>query len=810
MATQRPSPSPVLKNFHRHDRFRIRGPHFLLLFNLLLVTVSSARAQTAPQQYVYGGSLGGAPLSTVSGFSKNGQTGALIPLASSPFNERLEGGPLAIGGKGKFLFVLNQTSNDISMFQIDQTSGALTEVPASPFKVPKSNPNFAQPPGNPTAIAASDALVFVGYGTSDVQPIFSAVVSLSIDTSGARPILVTQTYADSLVSYPNQLLIDSKRLHLYVGRSNGANGQIYNGALVYDASSLALLGSAGGTNGGAGRSIAVDPQSRFFFNGRGSVGGFIDSCIISPVDGTTTSCLPPISLGAGAWPASMVVDTSGRFLYVNGGSVFSIDPSSGGLTQVLSIPNIVFSRDGTVVDPMGPYIYSYVQGNGVHVYQVNQQSGNLTEIAGSPFGNGAGSIAITGTPTQPISGPGAQIFPSSADFGSVTVGKSSSTKVFSVVNTGTAPLIITSATIAGANAASFSPSNTCATPVAPNANCSVSITFSPVSAGTLSATLKVADNAAGSPQTLALNGTGLAAVPAVTLMPGTPSFPTIAAGTTGVPQILTITNSGDAALHIASVTITGPNPSDFSLTNNCSAPVAPSASCSISLVFTPLAPGVRTAILNITDDSATSPEMVALNAIATPAATIIAPTGITTQSVAAGQPANYSLALTPGDGFSGTVSLSCTGAPLGATCSVPASVQVVSTANTLFSVAVTTSGAAHALLPYSSGPQFGPFHAWPVLYALMLVLMALLARPARAGQIRAKQLACSGAFAMMVLFAVFGVAGCGGGAASGPPPPPPVITPAGTYTLTVTPSAMSASGKPLQLMPMQLTLKVGL
>jgi hypothetical protein len=58
---------------------------------------------------------------------------------------------------------------------------------------------------------------------------------------------------------------------------------------------------------------------------------------------------------------------------------------------------------------------------------------------------------------------------------------------------------------------------------------------------------------------------------------------------------------------------------------------------------------------------------------------------------------------------------------------------------------------------------------------------------------------------------------CGGGGGSGnsvqqqqpPSPPPPVITPSGTYTLTVTPSATPAgSTKSFSLSPISLTLVV--
>jgi hypothetical protein len=60
---------------------------------------------------------------------------------------------------------------------------------------------------------------------------------------------------------------------------------------------------------------------------------------------------------------------------------------------------------------------------------------------------------------------------------------------------------------------------------------------------------------------------------------------------------------------------------------------------------------------------------------------------------------------------------------------------------------------------------------------------------------------------VVVLGAVLNATGCGGGSAARTTPPQ-VVTPQGTSNMVVTPSAMSSSGKPLQLQPMQLTLTV--
>jgi hypothetical protein len=643
---------PRLPVFLDGIRLSSKSWRLLLGIGIILVAIPAANAQTSSQQYVYSSQPLNSTTSVVAGFSKTSQTGALGVVPGSPFNERLEGGLVAIDGQGKFLFVLNPGSNDISMFQINQTSGALTEVPASPFQVPATiNPNLA--PSQPLSIATekSGKFLFVGYYLGDFQG-NSSVVSLTIDTSGSSPVLVT-TQSTELVSggAPSRLLVDPKGIHLYVGMTLGQNGLYENNAEVYSIDGLTgALSFVGTADSGSAemRSMAIDPQGRFLFAGWGNVSGFLDSCVISPVDGTTGSPSFTIDLGLNIYTDVLLVENSGNFLYANqtaGTFLYSLDQLTGALTLVAGpLPNVIL--DIAVADPQGPYLYSLF-GGGIHAYQVNQQSGNLSEIPGSPFNsgatNGASGLAISGNPVQAVSGPAATIFPSTGySGGTVAVGSSGQTGVFSLVNIGNQNLAINSISITGPNASSFSQTHTCASTLAPNANCSISINFTPASLGTLSATLQVADNAPGSPQTLALNGTGVAPAPAIAFSPTVPSFPTITEGTTGAAQTLTVMSSGTGQLHVASVAITGPNPSDFSFTNNCTAPVAPGNNCTIMLVFNPIGPGQRTADLTITDDAPNSPQSISLSATANPTFTPgPAPGGSTTASVSAGQPAQY-------------------------------------------------------------------------------------------------------------------------------------------------------------------------
>ena len=491
--------------------------------------------------------------------------------------------------------------------------------------------------------------------------------------------------------------------------------------------------------------------------------------------------------------------------------VYSIDPVTGALTQILGpLANISFIA--AAADPAGPYIYS-VLGNGIAGYQVDQQSGNLTPIPGSPFNDGDNltggivGITISGNSIQAVSGPAAIISPATAIFGA-TAGTTSPTKMFSIVNIGDQILSINSISITGPNSSSFLETNTCASTLAPNTNCSISINFMPASAGVFSAMLQVADNTPGSPQTLALTGTGVAPVPAFTLSPTAPSFPTITEGTAGTPQTLTVLSTGTAALHIAAVSLSGPNPLDFSVTNNCPAPIAPNGSCTILLVFNPLGPGQRNANLMITDDAVGSPQIVSLTATANPAFSPgPAPNGSTTASVSSGQTAQYLLQLNPGPGYGGTVSLACSGAPLNATCQVPATVTVANGAQAPFTVAVSTAGGA--LLPPSEPWRFIPPARLRVLLPLAFALLLLIMTRNRwliGGGLGARRLAWSGTFAAILLCSVLYATGCGSTTVT--TTPQLSVTPPGTSTISITLSAMSPTQQPLQLPPIQLTLTV--
>jgi hypothetical protein len=105
--------------------------------------------------------------------------------------------------------------------------------------------------------------------------------------------------------------------------------------------------------------------------------------------------------------------------------------------------------------------------------------------------------------------------------------------------------------------------------------------------------------------------------PAAILSTVTLNFGNQTAGTSSPPSTVTLTNGGTAALNVSGVSVTGTHASDFSQSNNCLGALAPSASCTIAVTFSPTTSGVRNASLSIADNAPGNPHSVALTGTGT-------------------------------------------------------------------------------------------------------------------------------------------------------------------------------------------------
>jgi hypothetical protein len=119
-------------------------------------------------------------------------------------------------------------------------------------------------------------------------------------------------------------------------------------------------------------------------------------------------------------------------------------------------------------------------------------------------------------------------------------------------------------------------------------------------------------NSSGVPAVMPIVAVTTSSTPTVTLSPAKVSYPAQLVNTSSAAQTVTLTDTGSAALTIGGISFAGPDASDFAQTNTCGSSLAAGAACTISITFTPLASGLRTGTLNVTDNASGSPQKVQL------------------------------------------------------------------------------------------------------------------------------------------------------------------------------------------------------
>ena len=185
--------------------------------------------------------------------------------------------------------------------------------------------------------------------------------------------------------------------------------------------------------------------------------------------------------------------------------------------------------------------------------------------------------------------------PYSLAFGNQLVGNTSPSQTVTLSNNGQQAVSLTSIRSQGANASDFTVISSCPPSLAAGANCALTVTFRPPKDGNFSAQISIADNAAGSPQTVPMTGSGTG----FELSPSNVGFGSWPVGTTSTPQVVTLTNLAPVALPVTDVTFTGTHSANFAETNNCGSSLPANSSCTISVTFTPSQKGTVKATLEV-------------------------------------------------------------------------------------------------------------------------------------------------------------------------------------------------------------------
>ncbi len=204
---------------------------------------------------------------------------------------------------------------------------------------------------------------------------------------------------------------------------------------------------------------------------------------------------------------------------------------------------------------------------------------------GSPF-----FVSLQGASAAPAV---LSLYPGSLTFPSTPENSTSASQTLNLSNGGGIAAQLGSASVLGDYLIT---SNTCGATLAPETSCSVGIALHPNAIGTRNGLFTMPSPSIPAGQvTASLTGTGSAPV-SVILSPTALSFAAQQVGTSSPSLSITVSNTGSVSAPLATPTITG----DFALqTNTCGTSLAAGSTCSLAVVFTPVAVSSRTGQLSL-------------------------------------------------------------------------------------------------------------------------------------------------------------------------------------------------------------------
>jgi centrosomal CEP192-like protein/HYDIN/CFA65/VesB family protein len=209
-------------------------------------------------------------------------------------------------------------------------------------------------------------------------------------------------------------------------------------------------------------------------------------------------------------------------------------------------------------------------------------------------------VGLTGVGQSSGGSPGISASPAPMVFGNVAVG-SYATSPLTITNTGSANLVISNITESGSSFLWTGP--TVPATLTPGQKSSLTIEFDPKSNGSLSGSISVASNAAGSPMIVSLSGTGASASYSLSANPSSLSFGNVTVGSTSTLDV-TLTNTGNSSVQISTVTASG---SGYSVTGGSDVTLNPSQSTSIEVSLKPGAKGSDSGTVSVKSNAQNSP-----------------------------------------------------------------------------------------------------------------------------------------------------------------------------------------------------------
>jgi len=642
------------------------------------------------------------------------------------------GAGIAVDSQGDAFVTGTTSSSDFP--SVNAFQGTLNNAAGSAFVV-ELNPSA-------TALLYS---TFLGGSGADGD--FGAAIA--VDSSGSAYVTGTTSSKDFPLQDAIQMTFKSSGLTAFVTKFRPVGS-----SLVYST----YLGGSGITDAGFG--IALDPSDDAFVTGGTD----------SPDFPTTTGAFQPALNGSGLNAFLTEVNPGGSaFSYStflggstsNGGDGTSVVLDSAGaayLTGTTTASDFPVTAGAAQTTVSGSNFHAFVSkidpaGNGSSdlVYSTYLSGSNGNDSGSGIAVDAAGSANVTGiaTSTDFPATPGAiQSAPKSVG-GNVFLARlnpSGSVFLYSTTFGGSGPQ--------GDAAKAIALDSSGAAYIVGAAS---SANF-PTTSGALLPNFRASSgNSNGFVAKLSANAV-------INVSPASINFGSVLLNIPSQPQLVTVTNNSSATLNFsAPPALSGAQVAEYSSATTCGVSLAPNKSCTVTISFLPTAEGVAAASLTFTDDDPSSPQVVPITGTGGLDFTL---TGPGSESVSRGSTVTFTVTVTPVDNSTQTVNLTCSGAPMDATCTLsPATIPLDGTDAVASTVTVTA--ASH--VPPSTRNRRTPGN-FPGSIPVVIISLAMLAAFALTRR-RAVRLSFAAAALACVVFA-----GCGGGGG----------TPTGKFTLVIT------------------------
>ncbi len=533
-----------------------------------------------------------------------------FPVTTGAFQTALKGTSNAIvsklNSKGSALtystYLGGSGADTVWSIRVDGSNNVYVAGQTSSTNFPTTTSAFQTTCG--TDCAANDAFVskFNSAGTALLYSTFlggsseQEAFSLAIDSSGDAYV----TGRTSSTDFPHTK-----------GSFQTSFGGVFDAYLTeLNPTGSGLLYSTyfGGSASDAGLGIAVDSAKNVYLTGRTystnfavTPQAFAQTCSTCGATGNEDAFVTKFVTGDQVWP--LAINFGSQQVGVKSSTQNAVLSNSG--TTALAITGTslggVNSSEFTASNGCGSSVAAGATCNiGITFTPASTGLRVATLSIEDSATNSPQTVSLTGMGTNNT----VTLTPASLTFTTELIGTTSPAQNAILTNTGTATVTV------GAIAASgqFSETNNCGTSLGAGASCTISVVFKPTTQGTDKGAVKIADNAAGSPQMLTLTGTATV----VSLTPTAVSFGTQKAGTTSSAQSITIMNHGAATLTVKKIAVTGTGAADFAQTNTCGTSLAAGASCTASVTFAPKTTGSFTASLAVADNGGGTPQSATL------------------------------------------------------------------------------------------------------------------------------------------------------------------------------------------------------